>query len=395
MATAGALLVALFEHDSRAARADVDTGGKPMVFEAPPAPGTTACSFRRAICVHGGGGEAALAAVASLERAWEAALVIGLPLPASFDAYLEDAPSRGVLASRDLLTRLDGAQTFAILDNRIPSGCALDFDAARALYAAAALARTPAIDEGSLRAESTSLAALAVPCASVDAGPFQAHPERALVDRFVAPGYDEGASLFFSWLDDAYGKRPGSIPVATLALAATRTPEGSDCWVDEPDVFDVLHASLKDEGEALGAFAIWRALGVAPAARLDWDVAWPSSPRALASPEGLAPTGSAYVRIDTKGRAPGARFDLDATWEQLARMRWSVVRLDAAGREIGRVEANAAPKSTQAHLQVVDLGGASALLVVATNLGPWDGTYDPDDDAPEPHGWVLTIRSEP
>jgi len=363
-----------------------------MIFESPPQAGPEACSFRRPICVHGDG-HSALDALAALERAWDAGLVLGVPLPTTFDAYLAPAPSRGVIRERDGLSRLDGARTFAVLDDRIPLGCALDLDAARALYAASALARTPAIDEGSLRAESTSLARLAAPCAFVDSGVFQDHPDRAVADRFVAPGYDEGASLFFSWFDDAYGKEPGSLIVATQALAATRTAEG-DRWTGEPDVFDVLHASVPQMQDALVDFAIARA-SFDPPPRFDWDVAWPAKARSLASPEGIAPTGAAYVRIDTKGRAPGARFDLDATWEELARIRWVVVQLDARGAEISRLEANAAPKATQAHLQVVDLDAAASLLVVATNVGPWNDSYDPDDDFSEPHGWLLTIRSEP
>ncbi|HEY1954037.1 MAG TPA: hypothetical protein VGH28_00445 [Polyangiaceae bacterium] len=388
-----AAIALFFPHESRAARAASDTSGKPMVFEAPPAEGSPACSFRRPICVHGEG-QPALDALAALERAWDAGLVLGAPLPASFDAYVAAEPSRAVIEDRDELSRLDGARTFAMIDSRIPLGCARDFDAARALYAASTLARTPAIDEGSLRAESTSLARLAAPCAWMDSGVFQDHPDRAIADRFVAPGYDDGASLFFSWMDDAYGKEPGSLIVASQALAATRSPN-DDHWIDEPDVFDVLGASVPDMPDALVAFAIARATRMTPAPRLDWDVAWPAAARTLASPEGIAPTGAAYVRIDTKGRAAGARFDLDATWEQLARIRWTVVQLDARGAEIGRLEANAAPKATQAHLQVVDLDKAAALLVVATNVGPWDGHYDPDDDASEPHGWLLTIRSEP
>lgn len=370
-----------------------------MTMEAEPPAGTATCSFRRAICVHGGPPEAALAAVSALERAWDAGLVLDVPLPTTFDAWLEPEPSRGAIAARDSLSHLDRARTFAVLDARLPSGCARDFDAARALFEASALARTPAIDEGTLRAEATSLAELASPCASPDLGVFQAHPDRALVDRDVAPGYVEGASSFFSWVDDEFAKQPGGAIVATWALAATRSP-ADDHWIDEPDAFDVLRESLKgavspgsNEGDALLAFAVARGVAMDPPPRLDWDVAWPASPRALASPEGVAPTGAAYVRIDTKGRKPGARFDLDAQWEELASMRWMVVKLDARGHEISRIEAAAAPKATHAHLQVVDLDAASALLVVAANVGIWDGQFDPDD-VWEPHGWVLTLSSE-
>jgi hypothetical protein len=381
-----------------AAAVPADTAGGPIAVEAPPAAGPEACSFRRPICVHGGPG--ALDALGALERAWEAGVVLGVPLPVTYDAYLAAEPSHSAVAERDLLSHVDRARTFSILDARLPDGCARDFDAARELYAASALGAAPAVSPGTLRAESTALARLAVPCEPIDAGVFQSHPERAIVDPSVAPGYDEGASLFFSFVDDAFAREPGRFITATLAMSPTHTPD-DEHWVGEPDVFDVARASLKDamspgstDADALLAFAVARGVVLEPRARLDWDVPWPGKPRRLASPEGVAPTGAAYVRVDTAGRKPGARFDLDATWEQLATMRWMVVKLDASGRETGRIEARAAPKATHAHLQVVDLDGASALLVVAANVGPWTRPFDPDDAVWEPHGWLLTISSE-
>jgi hypothetical protein len=378
-----------------------DTPGRPIRVEAAPGPGgPAACSFRRPICVHGGPPSVSLATLGALDRAWEAGVVLGVPLPRRYDAYLAPEPSRSVLAGRDLLARFDHAFTFSRLDARLPPGCARDFDSARELYEASALAVSPAVDEGTRRAESTALAELAVPCAAPDTSVFQSHPDRAVVDPRVAPGYLEGASLFFSFLDDAFAKEPGALVTSSLALAPTRTPVASDRWNDEPDPFDVLRASLKDamgdgtsEGDALVSFAIWRAVAVDPPARLDWDIGWPSPPRRLASPEGVAPTGAAYVRVDASGRKPNDRFVLDATWEQLARIRWVVVKLDAARHEIGRVEAIAAPKATHAHLELVDLDGAASLLVVAANVGAWDHPFDPDE-VPEPHGWVLTVSSK-
>lgn len=377
----------------------VDTAGKPIVYEAPPAADPAVCSFRRAICVHGGEPATALAALASVERAWETGLVLGVPLPVPYDAYLAREPSRSAVSGRDVLSHVDRARTFSVLDARLAAGCARDFDSARELYAASALAVSPAVDVGTLRAESTALAHLAVPCAEADAGVFQSHPDRALVDPNVAPGYVEDASIFFSFVDDAFGKEPGSVITASLALAPTET-HGDDHWVDEPDPFDVLRASLKDamfsgstDGDVLVSFAVARGVAIAPRARLDWDVPWPTAARRLASPEPLAPTGAAFVRVSAAGRKPNERFTLDATWEQLARIRWVVVKLDAAQHEIGRIEATAAPKATHAHLLIVDLEGASSLLVVAANVGPWDDPFDPDD-VWEPHGWLLTISSE-
>jgi len=377
----------------------MSAAGKPIVVEAPPSVGPAACSFRRPICVHGGEPDAALAALGALERAWDAGVVLGVPLPPSYDAYLEAGPSRSTIAERDVLSHFDRARTFSTIDSRLAPGCARDFDAARALYEASTLAVSPAVDDGTLRAESTALAHLGVPCAPTETDVYQAHPDRAVVDPRVAPGYVEDASIFFSFLDGAFAKEPGALLTASFALAPTKT-SGDDHWNDEPDPFDVLRASLKDamfegstEGDALVSFAIARGVAYDPPARLDWDVAWPAKARRLVGPEGVAPTGAAYVRVDTAGRKPGARFVLDAEWEQLARIRWVVVKRDASGRDVGRLEATAAPKATHAHVEVVDLEGVASLLVVAANVGTWDVPFDPDD-VWEPHGWVVTLSSE-
>ncbi len=146
--------------------------------------------------------------------------------------------------------------------------------------------------------------------------------------------------------------------------------------------------------DVLVSFSIARGTSMTPRARLDWDVAWPANARTLASPEGIAPTGSAFVRIDTKGRAAGKRLRGDASWEELAKMRWTIVKLDASNREISRVAATAPPKATEAHVQVVDIDDAAALLVVATNVDAWAAPFDPNDEVWEPHGWLLTISEE-
>jgi hypothetical protein len=370
---------------------------KPIVSEHVPPSATVACSFRRPICVHDAEDTRALDA---LERAWEAGIVLGVPLPRSYDAWVRSEPSRSAISERDLIGGHDRATAFSVLDAR-KTGCARDFDAARELYAASALGATPAIDDATLRAETTALARLAFPCGIVDTGVFQAHPDRALADGHVAPGFDEGAALFFSWIDGEVAKEPGHFITSTWAFAETKTPPAAGEWAHEPDVYDVVRESMKDVLRPGGAFedalvelAIMRALDAESAPPLDWDVTWPAAARTLASPQGIAETGAAYVRITTQGHKPGAHFRVDARWEEHAKMRWVVVKLDAGGREIGRQEATAPPKAVEAHLQVWGVEDAASLLVVATNTGNWTTPFDPDDDVWEPHGWLLTIAAE-
>jgi hypothetical protein len=385
--------------------------GKPIVVESPPVDGSAAggtsrtspvaeeaCSFRHPICVHGG--SSTLGVLDALEGAWDTGVVLGVPLPGSFDAWMTPGPSRSAIRSRDVLSHRDRVHAFSVIDSRLVASCSLDFVCARELYTASALEATPSIDDGTLRSEATALARLAVPCALIDTGVFQSHPDRALVDTHVAPHYIEGASIFFSWLDDAFAKEPGHFITASWAFVDTKTASDFD-WATEPDVFDVVRESLKDAlhpsstlDDVLGELAVVRALSFEPAPPLAWDVAWPTVARTLASPEGVSETGAAYVRVDTKGHKPGAHLRVDASWEEHAKLRWAVVKLDAQGHELARYPATVAQKATEAHVQIVDVDDASALLVVVTNVGNWTHPFDPDDEVWEPHGWLLTIAAE-
>jgi len=367
--------------------------------EIPPHLAERACSFQHTVCAHATEGATALAVLDSIERAWDAGRALGVPLPDSYDAYAFGEASRSAIFERDELSHFDRARAFSIVDARVPAGCARDFLVARELYAASALERNPAIDFGTLRGETTALAETAVPCAFVDETAFQSNPDRAIVDAHVAPSYDDGASLFFAFLDDSFATQPGHAITASWALAPTVSTV--DTWNDTPDVFSVLRESMKDAmfadstfEDTLVAFAIARGTRAQPRARLDWDVAWPAVARTLAAPEGIAPTGSAFVRIDTTGRAPGKRLRVDAKWEELAKLRWTLVKLDANGNEIARVAVTVAPKATEGHGELVELDGASAVLVVATNVDAWSAPFDPDDEFWEPHGWLLTIAEE-
>jgi hypothetical protein len=329
----------------------------------------------------------------ALERAWEAGVVLGVPLPSSFDAYVSSGASHSAISDRDSIRHYDYARAFSVLDARVPAGCSRDFDAARELYAASALSVAPAIDDGSLRAESAALAHLAVPCASVDVSAFQSRADLALADP------DVNAAPFFSWVDDGFGKEPGHALAATWALAPTKTI-GDEHFSAEPDVFDVLRESLKGASgpgstfeDAIAAFSVDR-LSLTSPVRFDWDITWPKSARALASPLPISPTGATYVRIDAASRRAGARLRVDASWEEHAKMRWSVVKLDAHGAALAQWEAKAAPKATEAHVQIVDTDGAASFVIVGANVGYWLTPFDPDESPWEPHGWLLTVAEE-
>jgi hypothetical protein len=397
-----------------------------------------ACSFRHAVCVHaqpGTDGASLVAAVDAADRAWDVVTgALKLPAPdADLDGahhvFLVDAVAGGeatYLSERDARAHYDRASAFTLVDRKTPRGCALDTRLARTIARAALYRAAPATDEGSARAEAAYLARLAVPCAAarvdgVDL--FQQHPERTIVDTWpdadarVGVEYDAGASLFFWWLDDAFGTEPGAVVRGLWALAATKTPLGALTWRDEPDAFDVLRKTFAGAigtgstiDDLLGRFAVDRAfvgdasdgvrfvesrgLGAAGRVRTDWSVSWPEKARRFASPQGIAPTGAAYVVVDHAGARPGSRLRVEAEWEEHAKMRWFVVKIDASGKPIASLPIESLERGTTAQMTVVDLDATAKVLVVGAALGEPRQSFDPDEGVWEPHGWLLTLAPE-
>jgi hypothetical protein len=355
---------------------------------------TKACSMRVPMCVHASGttpGRAVLDVLASAERAWETiagALRLGSPDvdedDLAYHVYLVDgARERGAtyVAGRDVRSRIDRARAFTVLDANVHGGCQLDALVAREIARAALYRVAPATAEGIARAQTTYLTQLMVPCAAglaVDAvQAFQSRPERAVCDPRVgevgaaaedelsvtpalADLFTEGAAVFWGRIDWAYGRAPGSIVMASWALSPTMTDVGTKRWHDEPDAFDVLRVSFKgalSTGSTLddllldtaiarafmgaaddGLHAVeTRTFGDAARVPLDWDLPWPSQPKRLAPRTPVFPSGASYLVVHRAGAPPGARLRVEIAWEEHALFRWAFVKLDAAGRELGRV----------------------------------------------------------
>lgn len=411
------------------------------------------CSFRTPVCVHGSGADerAGAATLAAFESAWRI-LTGALDLPApdldpttlAYDVFLtrDEAELGGSIAStfleaRDVRSAVDRGRAFSLVDARARPGCALDTAAATALARAVVFRVAPATEEGTARAQAAHFAELAVPCAlglaAADAATFQAYPERATCDAHafdvaVAGGHDAppsaastrfaaGSAAFWARLDWAFGRSPGGIARAVLALHPTMTPVGAGRWINTPDTFDVLRASFRDAlsrgstiADLMLDFGVARAFfGAAddglhlPSSRtwgdgarvpLDWDIAWPTAPRRLVPRVAVAPTGASYVAIRTQGARPNARLRVELDWEEHALFRWTLVKVDAQGRELGRVGIPAKERATSAQITLVDLAGVDRVLLVGVNVGDPAYAFDPDDEVWEPHAWVLTVAEE-
>ena len=397
-----------------------------------------ACSPRVPVCVHPAGasdGPRALATLAAFERTW-ATLTGALevpppevdPLTLAYDVFLADRDAT-LLEARDVRSHVDRGRAFSLVDRH--AGCALDLAAATAVARASLLGVAPATEEATAIAQSTYLATLAVPCAlpllADDVAVFQRNAARTFVDAHVdeiavAGGWDDpvnarfarGASTFWARLDWAFGRSPGRIVTAAWALHPTMTPVGADRWWNEPDTFDVLRVTFKGAFTAISTvddllldFGVARAffgtaaddlhapelrtLGEAARVPLDWDIPWPERPRSLAQKTPVAPLGASYLSIQARA---DKRLRVEIEWEEHALFRWAFVKVDRAGREMGRVPIPIRERATEARMTLVDLAGVDHVLLVGVNVGDPAYAFDPDDGVWEPHGWVVTLAEE-
>jgi hypothetical protein len=444
------------EEDEPVAVAPPDTGvpGPRVGYATRPALAreSKACSMRVPVCVHASGstpGRKVLDVIASAERAWETlsgALRLATPDvdadDLAYHVYLVDgAKERGTthVAARDIRSPIDRARAFTVLDADVPrAGCSLDALVAREIARAVLFRVAPATADGIARAQTTYLAQLMVPCATGFAldgvQAFQSRPERAVCDPRVdevgtsaeapvartatATAFTEGAALFWSRLDWAYGRAPASIVMASWALSPTKTDVGTQRWHDEPDAFDVLRVSFKNAlsskstlDDLLLDTAVARAfmgssddglhqvetrtLGDTARVPLDWDLPWPAQPKRVAPRAAVFPTGASYVVVRRAGAAPGARLRVEIAWEEHALFRWTLVKLDTRGREQGRVAIPTRERATEAQITLVDLDDVDRVMLVGVNVGDPSYRFDPDDEVWEPHAWLVTLAAEP
>jgi hypothetical protein len=413
---------------------------------------TRACSKRTPVCVHahaGVHGASVLGVLSAAENAWETLQgAFGLPTPDSdpedlaYTVFIEQGANvmaETRVSARDVRSPIDRARSFVRLGaETLPArGCALDALVAQQIAHAFLFRSAPATAAAIATAETSYLAQLIAPCIDAQsmhhARTFQAMHERSVCDGDPArreegvgpadphaPGvtaFAQGASLFWSRIDWAYARNPGSLVTSSWALAPTHTAFGERRWHDEPDAFDVLRVSFKgalSTGSTLQD--LWldtavarafmgssddglhqpetRALGDAAGIPFDWDIEWPHTPRRLAPHAPVDPTGASYINIRRANAAPRSRLRVEVAWEAHALFRWTLVKVDANGRELGRVPVPTTDRATEAQMTLVDLDNVDHVLLVGVNVGDPTYHFDPDDVIWEPHGWLVTLAEE-
>jgi hypothetical protein len=398
-----------------------------------PAAGARACSFRAPVCVHPTAGvseTSVLAALDALEVAWERLIgALGLPAPLpdagrggsdALDVYLvpseRTAPAFErvrVHAEARRFGGFDAAPGFCVLAE--VAGVLAERAATLCLGEAVALRLDPGETPHTRRAFATELwwitgAPTSLDFEAVDA--VQRVPWRAVLDRDLGDR-SEGSAMFFDFLEWSLGVgSPGTLAAALLSASAQTTPAAAAVWHNEPDTYDVLLHTL-DENEqrladAFGDFAIARAFGGerddgqhplplewagaygAPA--IDWTLTFSKLPKRVRLTP-LEPTGAAFVLLDLEGERAGATLGFQAEWEPPAEFRFELVKLDAAGNELGRIEVPFQERERKVEARIVDLAGVESVLVVGTHLErvDIDHPFDPDVAPFEPHAALVYL----
>ncbi len=393
-----------------------------------PRAGETACSANRPVCVHRGNGVSgaqALDALQALELAYER-VVLAQRLPApladdghggsdALDWYLDDTGSELTVEPDAIrFDQLDAAGAFC-------RGGSLDFGGARDATlcvaesvakrldpaATPALSRAFALEQWWLTGRITSLDVEAVDDA-------QAHPERALASRTAPPS--ASTSILLDFLELARSSQdPGALSTSLFSAAAATTPIGSPQWNDEPDIFDVLRHSVDEDtaktSTLFGDYAVARAFlgdrddgthppylewaGTFARPRYDWVLKFSSLPRRVHASKPLEPTGIELVWIDMDEVPLGTSLGFQADWEAPVAFKWRLVSIDAAGREMARVDVPFQERGRSSEARVVNLLNVRAVLAIGINMGGVDlaHPFDPDLDPFEPASCTVYFAS--
>jgi hypothetical protein len=358
--------------------------------------GLRACSQLWPVCVHAArthDAQRLTRALAAFEGAlaWLEADGWALPYPdggrggsSDFDVYLIEDGAQTTAAAADAALgfgELDGATTYALLDATLPDDalerCAVDVLAQAGLHG-----RDPAEAEGARR----SAAAFATARFSGGYGCDDALEDAQRAPHLGLIGNDPpqvaASALLLTMLSRRHDGGSGRFVRGAFELARQQSKSATVLHA-RPTVWQALSAALEHAGESLDRiaeeFAIeryfaTRAPGALPrlprAASIDarWAPPLTKLPEHVPAQEPpLATYGSAYLRIDASGARAGAQLKVWLRGEHGARWSLAAVRLDADGRELGRM--SAPPRRIPESFLPVELSADTAeILIVVTKL---------------------------
>jgi hypothetical protein len=293
------------------------------------------------------------------------------------------------------------------------AGCGSRAAVARGVVEAIALGMDAALEPGSLGMLGQWVGALASPCfdaelAAIDEA--QRAPERTITGAMGEVG---AAGLLLPWhLEERAGG--GDWAQLSMSLASIGTQRaGAGLLRDEPDLFDVLRATLQARGssfaDTLLDLAVDRAFlgsrsddqhlvdaaryGDLGRVRFEWSVDHASLPRRLAPLRPIEPLGASYVYVDLANAKLPTQLTFVADWEGPGAFRWALVKLDKNGAATSRTDVVPVFGETQIQKTLPDLSTAAALLIVGVNEGDRsrDEPFDPSRPRAQARSYLLTL----
>jgi hypothetical protein len=319
--------------------------------------------------------------------------------PAAMAGERDAVPPRAIRIGLDPpihWAALDATSSFAELDARVPEleACAVS------AYAQAIVAQQdPAEAPAWRRAIGTFVAYLitgGLGCAADAIVEAQRAPEQGLVSH--APGSGEAGALLLAAISARHDGGSGRFVRDLVQGARQWTWEGVGLRA-EPDVWRSIAHFLEISRDPLPRVVEEVAVGrwftgarsglgardlpvlreveseIEPGAR----AAWARLPRTLfhGVPE-LETHGSAYAQVDVVGAPEGAHLRVWLRGEHGVRWSMVAIRLDAAGRELGRMRIPIR-REPRGYLPVELDPRTASVLIVVTNLG----AERPDADEPD------------
>lgn len=389
---------------------DSSTGPQPTVpypEDARPELPVALCSIAQPVCVHAddAAAEPAEALLGEVEAALATVAALGFPVPRpdggaggtlELDVYLAPPPHapRGEGARRawgevdgpSAIALLDGATSYARLDPRVPPArrfaCAVE---------AIAEAGLRADDPAESRLASGALAAFVAYLATGSYGCVDRVEAAQLAPEAGLSGAEADAiatlQLALVLISRRHDGGDGAFVREVWQLARQRSRE-VDALRISPSFFEALERALQNSGESLAAITEELAVARYFATRGALEGAsraLPALPASIGVPITaikpyaelpahlpvheplLGPLGSAYAQIDTAGAPAGSRLDVWLRGDVGPLLVLTAVRLDARGREVGRMTAPAR-RVPQSFLPIELSAETASVVLVVTSL---------------------------
>jgi len=214
------------------------------------------------------------------------------------------------------------------------------------------------------------------------------------------------SARFFKYLSQRSAAPPGHAGYLALTLGGSTTAAGASRYEAEPDVMDVLSATVGDESGALARFLddyarysfvdITQAWGGTPDAARgleEWVVDGATLPRNLALPRPIEPSGSAFVKLKLTLAQRKQTIAVQARCEAPVSYVWSVMRWGNQGEQLTTLPIGYLERGTDYEARVEAMEGVAELVVVGTNLGGVDMAhpFDPDHGPHESHACQVYL----